>query len=46
MALTGSAYFASAYRADDVMPSYRDTTGAVVVLQLRDRFFYSLTGVD
>jgi SulP family sulfate permease len=46
LALTGSAYFASAYRADDVMPGYQDTTGAVVVLQLRDRFFYSLTGVD
>jgi SulP family sulfate permease len=46
LALTGSAYFASAYRADDVMPGYRDTSGAVVVLQLRDRFFYSLTGVD
>jgi SulP family sulfate permease len=46
LALTGSAYFASAYRADDVMPGYQHTTGAVVVLQLRDRFFYSLTGVD
>ena len=46
LALTGSAYFASAYRADDVMPGYQDTTDAAVVLQLRDRFFYSLTGVD
>jgi SulP family sulfate permease len=46
LALTGSAYFASTYRADDVMPGYEHTTGAAVVLQLRDRLFYSLTGVD
>lgn len=46
LALTGSAYFASAYRAEQAFPGHDGTTGAVVVLQLRDRDFYSLTGLD
>jgi SulP family sulfate permease len=46
LALTGAAYFASAYRADQAMPAHDTTTGAVVVLQLRDRIFYSLTAID
>jgi sulfate permease, SulP family len=46
LALSGSAYFASAYRADHVMPGHEGTTGAAVVLQLRDRLLYSMTGVD
>jgi len=36
----------SAYRADHAMPDLDHTTEAVVVLHLRDRIFYSLTGVD
>ena len=35
LTLTGSAYFASAYRADHAMPDLDPTTDAVVVLQLR-----------
>ena len=46
MSLAGSAYFASFYRASEAMPDYKDTTGAVMVLQMRNRKFYSLTGLD
>jgi SulP family sulfate permease len=46
VAVSGSAYFASTYRADQAMPSTDATTGAAIVLQLRDRYFYSLTGAD
>jgi hypothetical protein len=43
LALTGGAYFASAYRAEQAFPAHDRTIGAAVVLQLRDRAFYSLT---
>ena len=46
LALTGSAYFASTYRAPGDLPAYKTTTGAAVVLQLRGFRFYSLTGID
>jgi SulP family sulfate permease len=46
LALSGSAYFASAYRAAHTFPAHADTVGAAVVLQLRDRTFYSLTSLD
>jgi SulP family sulfate permease len=46
LALSGSAYFTSAYRADQAFPAHDRTAGAAVVLQLRDRTFYSLTSLD
>jgi SulP family sulfate permease len=46
LTMTGAAYFASTYRADQALPSFENTTAAAIVLQVRDRFFYSLTGVD
>jgi SulP family sulfate permease len=46
LSVTGPAYFASAYRAEQTLPDLSTTHGAAVVLQLRDRSFYSLTGID
>ena len=46
LAVSGSAYFASAYRADQAFPAHDRTAGAAVILQLRDRTFYSLTSLD
>jgi sulfate permease, SulP family len=46
LSVTGAAYFASVYRASDSFPAQHETHGSAVVLQLRDRVFYSLTGVD
>src|SRR6185312_859464 len=44
--VSGSAYFASTYRASQLLPDHDSTEGAGVVLQMRNRRFYSLTGVD
>lgn len=46
LALTGSAYFASTYSAAALLPDLTATPRAAVVLQLRGRRFYSLTGID
>ena len=46
ISMTGSMYFASAYRAAANFPNFRSEPGAAIVLQIRDRRFYSLTGVD
>jgi SulP family sulfate permease len=46
LALTGGAYFASAYRAEQAFPAHDRTIGAAVVLQLRDRTVYSLTSLE
>jgi sulfate permease, SulP family len=46
LALTGGAYFASAYRAEQTFPAHDRTIGAAVVLQLCDRAVYSLTGLE
>ncbi len=43
---SGSAYFASTYRVGQILPDHVSTEGAAVVLQMRNRRFYSLTGVD
>jgi len=43
---SGSAYFASTYRVGQTLPDHASTEGAAVVLQMRNRRFYSLTGVD
>lgn len=45
LAITGSAYFASVYRASHAVPEH-DRPGAAVILQIRGRRLYSLTGVD
>ena len=46
LALTGSAYFASTYKASQATPDFKQVTGAAVILQMRGFEFYSLTGVD
>ena len=46
LALTGSAYFATTYRAPQAIPKYTDAAGAALVLQVRGFRFYSLTGLD
>ena len=46
LGMSGSAYFASVYRAQQIAPDFRSTTGAGIVLQMRNRRFYSLTGLD
>ncbi|WP_161632146.1 SulP family inorganic anion transporter [Nakamurella lactea] len=46
LAVSGSAYFASVYRASHALPEFHDAPGAAVILQIRGRRLYSLTGVD
>ncbi|MFV0533385.1 MAG: SulP family inorganic anion transporter [Cumulibacter sp.] len=46
LALSGSAYFASVYRASHAFPKIGEQGGAAVILQVRGRRLYSLTGVD
>jgi len=42
----GNVYFASVYSFDDLIPAIDQTTNAVLILHMRDRTIYSLTGVD
>jgi SulP family sulfate permease len=46
IALDGNVYFASVYSFDDLWPATEGTTNAVLILHLRDRTIYSLTGVE
>jgi hypothetical protein len=46
IALDGNLYFASVYSFDDLWPTTEGTTNAVLILHLRDRTIYSLTGVN
>jgi SulP family sulfate permease len=46
LALDGNVYFASVYSLDDLWPATEGTTNAVIILHLRDRTLYSLTGVE
>ena len=46
IALDGNVYFASVYSFDDLWPATDQTTNAVLILHLRDRTIYSLTGVE
>jgi hypothetical protein len=46
IAVDGSAYFASVYSFDDLLPAIDQTTNAVLIIHIRDRTIYSLTGVE
>jgi SulP family sulfate permease len=46
IALDGNVYFASVYSFDDLMPAIDQTTNAALILHMRDRTVYSLTGVE
>jgi SulP family sulfate permease len=46
LALDGNVYFTSIYSFDDLFPATEGTTNAVIILHLRDRTIYSLTGVN
>ena len=46
LVLDGNVYFASVYSFDDLWPATERTTNAVLILHLRDRTIYSLTGVE
>jgi SulP family sulfate permease len=46
IALDGNVYFTSVYSFDDLFPATDQTTNAVLILHLRDRTIYSLTGVE
>jgi sulfate permease, SulP family len=46
ISVDGNVYFASVYSFDDLFPAIDQTTNAALILHLRDRTIYSLTGVD